>query len=47
MREELQKGNRSILSDRLHELMEDRLKKKEQIMKKRNPTKNKPLSPEE
>ena len=32
MREELQKGNRSILSDRLHELMEDRLKKKEQII---------------
>ena len=32
MREELQKGNRSILSDRLHELMEERLKKKEQII---------------
>lgn len=32
MREELKKGNRSILSDRLSELMEDRLKKHQQIM---------------
>ena len=32
MREELKKGNRSILSDRLKELMEDRLQKKEQMM---------------
>ncbi len=32
MREELKHGNRSILSDRLTELIEDRLKKKEQIM---------------
>lgn len=32
MREELLKGNRSIFSDRLHELMEERLKNKEQIM---------------
>ena len=32
MREELKAGNRSILSDRLRELMEDRLEKKEQIM---------------
>lgn len=32
MREELRSGNRSILSDRLRELMEDRLEKKEQIM---------------
>lgn len=32
MREELANGNRSILSDRLRELMEDRLKKKQQMM---------------
>ena len=32
MREELKNGNRSILSGRLRELMEDRLKKGEQIM---------------
>lgn len=32
MREELKNGNRSILSDRLKELIGDRLKKKEQIM---------------
>ena len=32
MRKELKKGNRSILSDRLKELMEDRLQKKEQMM---------------
>ena len=32
MREELKNGNRSILSDRLHELMEERLKKSQQIM---------------
>ena len=32
MREELKSGNRSILSARLRELMEDRLKKGEQIM---------------
>ena len=32
MREELKNGNRSILSDRLKELIEDRLQKKEQIM---------------
>lgn len=32
MREELKKGNRSIFSDRLRTLMEDRLKKKQQIM---------------
>lgn len=32
MREELKNGNRSILSDRLTELIEDRLQKKEQIM---------------
>ena len=32
MREELKKGNRSILSDKLRELMEDRLKKGQQIM---------------
>ena len=32
MREELKHGNRSILSDRLKELMQDRLEKKEQIM---------------
>ena len=32
MREELKKGNRSILSDRLKELMEVRLQKKEQMM---------------
>jgi len=32
LREELKKGNRSVLSGRLRELMEDRLRKKEQIM---------------
>lgn len=32
LREELKKGNRSILSDKLRELMVDRLQKKEQIM---------------
>ena len=32
LREELKKGNRSMLSDRLRELMVDRLAKKEQIM---------------
>ncbi|MGN0403892.1 MAG: primosomal protein N' [Bariatricus sp.] len=32
MRKELAAGNRSILSDRLHSLMEDRLKKGEQMM---------------
>ena len=32
LREELRRGNRSILSDRLSELMEDRLKKGEQTM---------------
>lgn len=32
LREELKKGNRSILSQRLKELMEDRLNKKQQIM---------------
>lgn len=32
MRKELEKGNRSIFSDALRSLMEDRLKKKEQIM---------------
>ena len=32
MREELKHGNRSILSDRLEELMQDRLDKKEQMM---------------
>ena len=32
MREELKHGNRSILSDRLKELMQDRLEKKEQMM---------------
>lgn len=32
LREELRKGNRSILSDRLRELMENRLARKEQIM---------------
>ncbi|MCF2681912.1 replication restart helicase PriA [Faecalicatena contorta] len=32
MREELKKGNRSILGDRLKEMMCERLKKKEQIM---------------
>ena len=32
LREELKRGNRSILSDRLRELMVDRLQKKEQIM---------------
>ena len=32
LREELKRGNRSILSERLQELMEDRLKKQQQIM---------------
>lgn len=32
MRQELKKGNRSIISDQLKELIEDRLQKKEQIM---------------
>lgn len=32
LREELRNGNRSILSDKLRELMEERLKKKEQTM---------------
>ena len=32
LREELQKGNRSIISERLHELIEERLQKKEQVM---------------
>ena len=32
LREEMRRGNRSILSIRLQELMEDRLKKKQQIM---------------
>ncbi len=32
LREELRRGNRSILSDRLQELMEDRLKKGQQMM---------------
>lgn len=32
MREELRKGNRTVFSDKLHELMSDRLKKGEQIM---------------
>lgn len=32
MREELKQGNRSILGSRLHTLMEERLRKKEQIM---------------
>ncbi|MCI8597141.1 MAG: primosomal protein N' [Lachnospiraceae bacterium] len=32
LREELQAGNRSILSDRLRSLMEDRLQKRQQIM---------------
>ena len=32
LREELKKGNRSILSGRLHELMEERLLKKQQVM---------------
>ncbi len=32
LREELRKGNRTILSDRLRELMVDRLQRKEQIM---------------
>ena len=32
MREELKKGNRSILSDRLYGMIQDRLRKKEQIM---------------
>lgn len=32
LREELKKGNRSILSEKLQEMMEERLEKKEQIM---------------
>lgn len=32
MREELRRGNRSIISDRLKNLMDDRLRKREQIM---------------
>ena len=32
LREELQKGNRSIISERLQELIEDRLEKKQQVM---------------
>ena len=32
LREELKSGNRSILSNKLHELIEDRLSKKQQIM---------------
>ena len=32
LREELQKGNRSIISERLHTLIDDRLQKKQQIM---------------
>lgn len=32
LREELKKGNRSILSGRLHELIEERLEKKQQVM---------------
>lgn len=32
LREELKSGNRSIISEKLHELMEDRLNKKQQIM---------------
>lgn len=32
LREELKKGNRSIISEKLHELMEERLEKKQQIM---------------
>jgi len=32
LREELKSGNRSIISEKLHELIEDRLKKKQQIM---------------
>ncbi|SHJ59450.1 replication restart helicase PriA [Hespellia stercorisuis] len=32
LREELKNGNRSIISNRLHELIEDRLQKKEQTM---------------
>ncbi len=32
LREELRKGNRSVFSDKLQELIEDRLQKKEQIM---------------
>ena len=32
LREELKKGNRSIISEKLHELMEERLQKKQQIM---------------
>ncbi|HKM20500.1 MAG TPA: primosomal protein N' [Lachnospiraceae bacterium] len=32
LREELKKGNRSVFSDQLHELIEDRLRKGEQIM---------------
>ena len=32
LREELKSGNRSIISEKLHELIEDRLKRKQQIM---------------
>ena len=32
LREELKSGNRSIISEKLHELIEDRLQKKQQIM---------------
>jgi len=32
LRDELKKGNRSIISEKLHELMEERLQKKQQIM---------------
>ncbi len=32
LRQELRNGNRSIISDKLHDLIEDRLRKKEQIM---------------
>ena len=32
LREELKKGNRSIISEKLHELMEERISKKQQIM---------------
>ncbi len=32
LREELKKGNRSILSEKLHKLIEDRLQKRQQIM---------------
>ena len=32
LREELKAGNRSIISEKLHELIEDRLKKKQQVM---------------